>query len=126
MSDKVKEDKEELSEDRTDWAEDRTLMANERTFAGWMRTGLASVGVGLAVEAIFREASPTWIAKSVSTVFICIGVFIFIAAYRGSARVLSRLDSHAARPMGGNALKWVVAFFAIGAVFLNIVLWLLL
>ena len=76
----------DLAEQRTDWAEDRTIQANERTFAGWMRTGLASVGLGLGFQAIFRATEPTWAAKSVATIFICIGIFIFWAAWEKRPR----------------------------------------
>lgn len=118
-------DENSLAEDRTDWAEDRTVMANERTFAGWMRTGLAAVGVGLGFQAIFRSAEPTWLAKGAATIFVCIGVFIFITAYRTSHKTLERLNSHATDPVGNKWLLWIVSFFACGSVLLIAILWLL-
>lgn len=125
VTDKKPERKTEFAEERTDWAEDRTLMANERTFAGWMRTGLASVGVGLAIQAIFKEAEPTWLAKGAATIFVLIGIFIFIAAYRTSAHTLDRLESHVSHPVGQDRLRWIVGFFIGGSAILGIVLWLL-
>lgn len=119
------EDRTDYAEDRTEWAEDRTVLANERTFAGWMRTGLASVGIGLAVEAIFKEAQPTWLAKSAATVFILIGIFIFIAALRNASKTLSRLNSHASDPVSDGKLKYIVLFFVFGSAFLGIILWLI-
>ncbi len=115
----------DLAEKRTDWAEDRTLLANERTYAGWMRTGLASVGLGLGFQAIFKAMDPTWAAKAVATIFILIGVFIFWSAWRNASAVRERLKSHTAKPLPTSRLGLVTSFFILGALALNIVLWVL-
>ena len=88
-------DKEELAEDRTDLAEDRTVLANERTFAGWLRTGLATVGIGLGFNVLFKTIEPAWVPKAIATTFLLIGIFIFIAAERHACHVLDRLKAHA-------------------------------
>lgn len=123
MSKADAETSQELAEERTDWAEDRTILANERTFAGWMRTGLASVGIGLAFQAIFRAVEPTWIAKSAATMFILIGIFVFLTAYRRSCQVLERLDAHAAEPVAGRNLGLLAAFMSIGSLMLAVIVW---
>lgn len=115
----------QLAEKRTDWAEDRTLLANERTYAGWMRTGLASVGLGLGFQAIFRATDPTWAAKAVATLFLAIGVFIFWAAWRNAGAVRARLEAHAAQPLPASRLGMVTVFFIAGTIALGVVLWVL-
>ena len=116
----------ELAEDRTNWAEDRTILANERTFAGWMRTGLASVGVGLGFQAIFRAVEPTWMAKLAASLFICIGIFVFFAAWRKSSSVLDRLDAHAAAPVARRGIGLIAGMFGLGSALLLPIIWTLL
>lgn len=90
-------DKTELAEDRTDLAEDRTVLANERTFAGWLRTGFAAIGIGLGFNVLFKTLEPIWVPKAIATVFLLIGIFIFIAAERHACTVLDRLQTHAVK-----------------------------
>jgi len=118
-------DKQAMAEDRTDWAEDRTLLANERTFAGWMRTGLASCGIGLGFHAIFGKTEPLWLAKLCASLFIVIALLIFWAAFRAASRLHERLDGHAAEPVERGNLGLLASLFAVGAIVLGGVLWLL-
>lgn len=74
------------AEQRTDWAEDRTIMANERTFNSWMGLALGAVGVAIALKAVFGEFEPTWAAKSVSSLFLALAIFVFWSAERARAR----------------------------------------
>ncbi|WP_300377230.1 DUF202 domain-containing protein [Henriciella sp.] len=119
------EDRTDLAEDRTDYAEDRTIMANERTFAGWMRTGLASAGIGLGFQAIFRAVEPTWLAKAGASVFILIAVAVFFLAYRKAATLANRMDSHSAQPLGHIAFGMIAGMFITGALGLGVLLWFL-
>ncbi len=129
MSDKSSNDLAEertgLAQDRTEWAEDRTVLANERTYAGWMRTGLASVGMGLAFNAIFRATEPTWLAKAVATIFVAIGIYIFWGAWRHACKVKERLNSHAASPLPSSRLGVITGCFVFGSAALGVVLWIL-
>lgn len=115
----------ELAEDRTDWAEDRTILAGERTFAGWMRTGLASAGLGLGFQAVFKETEPTWMAKAGATVFLAIAIFIFMVAYRKAKELVERMEKHASEPMGPGYMGLLCAFFSSGTVVLGVILWML-
>ena len=124
-SNELAEARTKLAEERTDWAEDRTVLANERTYAGWMRTGLASVGLGLGFQAIFRATDPTWVAKAVATMFILIGIFIFWSAWRHSCKVLERLHAHVAEPLQSSRIGLVTSLFIVGSLALVIVLWIL-
>lgn len=90
-----------------------------------MRTGLASAGLGLGFNAIFRAAEPTWLAKSVASIFILISIFIFWGAWRHACKVKERLDSHAASPLPQNRLGVITSFFIFGAFALGVVLWIL-
>lgn len=97
--------------DRTDLAEDRTLLAHERSYAGWIRTGMASLGIGLGLNALFRSLEPTWVAKAIATGFFLMAVFIFISAQRRACRVLERLHAHwisELRPVRIRLLTWVL------------------
>ena len=124
-SNDLAEERTDLAQDRTDWAEDRTVLANERTYAGWMRTGLASAGLGLGFQAIFRATEPTWLAKAGASIFLAIAVFIFWEAYRHAREVKQRLASHAAEPLRSSRLGLITGFFITGTLVLAGVLWIL-
>lgn len=94
-------DKTDMAEERTDWAEDRTILAVERTYASWMGLGLGFVGVGLALNAVFGPAEPTWLAKGSASVFLAIAVAAyFIARHQAceSYRKLKERYTEATRP----------------------------
>ena len=113
----------DMARDRTDWAEDRTVLANERTFGGWMRTGLASVGIGLALQAVFKATEPTWAAKTVASAFIIVGILIFHAAWRNSCRTIERLSAHSTEPVSGDRFSIIAALMAVASVGVAVVLW---
>ena len=115
MSSGDSKDKSELADQRTDMAEDRTLMANERTFAGWFRTGFAAVGIGLGFHALFLRMEPTWIPKTIATVFLLVGIYLFYSAERRACAVLTRLHAHKAEPEPNTHLRFVT-YISIAAV----------
>lgn len=117
------EDRTDLAEDRTDFAEDRTILANERTFAGWMRTGLASAGIGLGFQAIFRAVEPTWLAKLGASLFILIAVAVFYLAYRKACNLVRRVEAHNAEPVGHIAYRTITLLFIFGSLSLGALLW---
>lgn len=117
-----KEKNQELAEDRTDWAEDRTVLANERTFAGWMRTGLGSLGMAVALQAVFGATEPTWIAKLAALMFVIIALIIFYMAWKSASSMIARLDAHAAEPVSKTGMGRTAALFAIGAIAIGLVL----
>lgn len=124
-TEELAENRTDLAEDRTDYAEDRTILANERTFAGWMRTGLASAGIGLGFQAIFRAVEPTWLAKLGASIFILIAVIVFYLAYRKACDLAQRMEAHNAEPMSHIAYGTITALFASGTLALGVLLWLL-
>ena len=124
-SQELAEDRTDLAQDRTDWAEDRTILANERTFAGWMRTGLASAGLGLGFQAIFRVVEPTWLAKAGATIFLSIALVVFWLAQAKACSLAKRMDSHAAKPMGHQNFRTISLLFSGGTIALAAILWLL-
>src|SRR5690606_1977421 len=123
--DQKPQDSDDLAEDRTDWAEDRTVLANERTFAGWMRTGMASLGLALGMEAVFGEFEPTWVPKAVTTIFVVTAVFVFLASAIANARAQKRLDSHDAEQTRPRQMWLLAVLLSAGAVGVGGVLWLL-
>ena len=118
-----KTDSTALAQDRTDWAEDRTVLANERTFAGWMRTGMACIGIGIAINAIYGKIDEAWIPKSTSTAFIAIGIVIFNIAYSKACKLLERLDANAAEPIPRSNMKLICYALTAAAILLAVVLW---
>ena len=115
----------DLAEKRTEWAEDRTLLANERTFAAWLQAGITSVGLGLGFQAIFKSVEPTWLAKSIATIFIAIGVIVFASAWYNACDILRRMKSHSAKPLPRRNLSIITMLFVAGSLALTAVLWLL-
>ena len=113
----------ELAEDRTDWAEDRTILANERTFAGWMRTGMASLALAVGLKALFGEFEPTWLAKAVASVFVCVAVYIFWAAQDSAVKTCVRLQDHKAYAQPVRRMKLLATIFGFAAFCVGALLW---
>ena len=110
---------------KTDLAEDRTVLANERTFASWLRTGFAAIGIGLAFNALFTRVEPPWVPKLIATAFLCIGIFIFVAAERRVCAVMQRLHSHQVTSIGHRRAKLISYLATAATIALIAVLWLL-
>lgn len=116
-------DRRELSKQRTDYAEDRTVLANERTFAGWFRTGFASVAIGLGFQALFLKMDPPWVPKSIATLFLLLGIFLFIAAERRACQVLSELSTHSVKEFTNRRLRIMAVSASIGVLALIVAMW---
>ena len=114
------------SETRTDLAEDRTILANERTFAGWMRTGLASVGLGLAFNALFNRIEPAWIAKAIASLFIVVGLVVFYVAQRKACQVIQRMNAHEIKPIETVNVKMLAGLMSLASAMLLVAIWFLL
>jgi putative membrane protein len=127
MADKPQDDdtknKTDWAEWRTDWAEDRTVLANERTFAGWMRTGMAAIAIAVGLRAVFDEAEPTWVPKSVATVFILASLMIFWSAWRNSKKGQMRLETHDTEEQSSSTFGLLAGTFSVGAVAVCGILW---
>ncbi len=130
MSDESKSDRErpeasrfELSAKRTDFAEDRTVLANERTFAGWFRTGFASVAIGLGFQALFLRMEPPWVPKGIATLFLLLGIFLFVAAERRACQVLDRLSTHTVNDFGNRRLRVMTIAASAGVLALIVAMW---
>ena len=116
-------DKQQLAKERTDWAEDRTLMANERTFAGWMRTGMACIGVALALQAIFGDFDPTWVPKLAANLFLFASVFIFWSACSAAVKTNRRMSEHEAEGLPCGRIKVLAMLMITGAFATGAILW---
>ncbi len=113
----------EWAESRTDWAEDRTSLANERTFAGWMRTGMAALAVGVGLKAVFGAFDPTWMAKSVATIFVATAVLIFVAAAAQSRKTQKRINPHDAESQSHQRMAVLAGLMSIGSICTGAILW---
>lgn len=112
-----------LSKERTNYAEDRTVLANERTFASWFRTGFASVAIGLGFQALFLKMSPTWVPKSIATLFLLLAIFLFVAAERRACKVLDRLSTHDVKEFNNSRLRIMVVIATVGVLALIAAMW---
>lgn len=120
-----KDDRNELAETRTKMAEDRTVLANERTFASWMRTGLASVGIGLAFNALFTKMEPWWVPRAIATAFFLVGILVAVLAERRACAVVQRLHAHRVETVGSNRLRLITIIVSLAILALTIGLWML-
>lgn len=75
------------------------------------------------MHAIFGKADPTWAAKSVSTVFVIVGIVIFWGASRAAEQVLSRLNSHVAKPLMRRKMVILSRLLSAASIALCVVLW---
>lgn len=111
------------AESRTDWAEDRTILANERTFAGWLRTGMAAVAVAIGLQAVFRDAQPTWLPKGVATIFLAAALVVFWSARRNAAKAQRRLNAHQAETQTTRVFSLIAVMLGIGTATVGVILW---
>lgn len=125
MSEDPQQDKTGLARKRTDYAEDRTVLANERTFASWFRTGFASVGIGLGFQALFLKMEPSWVPRAIATLFLLLGIFLFVAAERRACEVLSRLNAHSVEAFENGNLRLMTIIASTGVAALIAAMWLL-
>lgn len=118
-------DEPELAEQRTDLSEDRTVLANERTFASWFRTGFAAAAIGLGFHALFVKMEPWWAPRLIASLFLVLGVFIFVVADRRACKVLERLSAHQVQPFRNRHLRILTVIATIGVLALFLATWLL-
>ncbi|UWP91688.1 DUF202 domain-containing protein [Aliiroseovarius crassostreae] len=123
MPDRTDTDNQSKAETRTRWAEDRTIMANERTFSAWMGTGLGAVGVAIGLKAVFGDFDPTWAAKLVASMFLCIAVVIYWAAQRQACKTLQRLSENDAETMPTKSFTRLALLMSMATVAVGGVLW---
>ncbi|MGB1236129.1 MAG: YidH family protein [Planktomarina sp.] len=114
---------ESSTEKRTNWAEDRTIMANERTFSSWMGTGLACIGVAIGLKAVFGDFDPTWVAKTVASLFVMIAVYIFYSAQRQARRTFDRLTETDAEALPSRDFQKLAVFMSVASIATGAVLW---
>ena len=123
MTQSTSTEKTELAEDRTDLAEDRTLLANERTFSGWARTAMASIGIGIGFNALFKLVEPTWVPKAIATLFILLAIFLVVAAERRACALQGRLTAHKVSDAVNTNFRVMALAISTGAVALIGALW---
>ena len=119
------DERQELAKTRTKMAEDRTVLANERTFAGWLRTGFASVGIGLAFNALFTSMEPWWVPRAIATIFFLLGIFVIFSAERRACSVVSRLHAHRVETVGVSRMRLIAWAASIAIAALIAGLWML-
>jgi len=75
-------------------ASERTLLAAERTFSAWIRTGLASLGGGLAIarSLIFKSYVEQEMARVIGALLVIWGSGVFVYAIIRYHRACARLS----------------------------------
>jgi putative membrane protein len=116
-------DKTEKAQQRTDWAEDRTIMANERTFNSWMGLGLGSVGVAIALKAVFGDFEPTWAAKAVASLFLMTAIAIYWTAANQAHKTHERLTCRDAEVTDTKNFRRLAALLSLATIGTGAVLW---
>jgi putative membrane protein len=116
---------ERQAQHRTDLAEDRTILANERTFASWFRTGFAAVGIGLGFQALFVKMEPSWVPRVIATLFLLLGIFLFVSAEMRACEVLQRLKAHEVKSFRNARLRLMTTVATLGVLALIAAMWLL-
>ncbi len=71
----------DLAEERTNRARYRTMLANERNFSAWLRSGLASIGVGLAVAELLRNTGGSILARIFGVILVILGLLMAGVAF---------------------------------------------
>jgi putative membrane protein len=73
-------------------AEERTKLAAERTFLAWIRTGMTSMGIGIAIARfiIFRQIEHQQIGHLIGQLLILWGISIFVLALISYSRSVRR------------------------------------
>ncbi len=101
------------------------MLANERTFASWFRTGFASAGIGLGLQALFLRMQPEWVPRAIATVFLLFAIVLFVAAERRACQVLERLSAHTVQEFKNARLRLMTAVAVGGIAVLIAAMWLL-
>lgn len=117
------EERTEKAQARTNWAEDRTLLANERTFSSRIGLVLGCLGLAIGLQGVFKAVEPTWIAKIVATLFVIVAIFVALASFRNSKKMLDRLNSHSAEPASSRGLLLVSSICATGSIGVLAIIW---
>ena len=97
----------ELAEERTNWALERTRLAKERTYAAWFRTGMAAVGIGLAIEKFVPTIQYRWVSEALGIVFVCAGILIFGMGFKTYHTVMKKLAREGYKGIP-TALMWLL------------------
>ena len=86
---------------------------------------MASVGIALGFNALFRSVEPAWIAKAIASLFLLIAIFIFLSAERRTCAIMERIQPHKVatlRPVRMRILTWILVTATIA---LGTAIWLL-
>ncbi len=70
-----------MAQERTQRARFRTMLANERNFSAWLRSGLASIGVGLAVAELLRNTGGSLLARLFGVILVILGLTMASIAF---------------------------------------------
>ena len=59
----------------------RTRLAEERTYNAWLRTGMTTMGFGLALAKFFTDVEPLWLLQLLAVSFVLSGGITVLLAF---------------------------------------------
>ena len=59
----------------------RTRLAEERTYNAWLRTGMTTMGFGLALAKFFTDVEPLWLLQLLAVSFVLGGGITVLLAF---------------------------------------------
>jgi len=84
---------------------------------------MASVGIAIAFNALFKSFEPTWVAKAIATVFLLIAIWIFHSAERRACTIISKLHAHQVTSLRPVRARLISRAFILATVALGVGVW---
>lgn len=91
-------------------SEERTKLAAERTFLAWLRTGMTSIGIGIAIARfiIFRNLENQHLGHLVGQLLVLWGIAIFGFALISYTHTMRRFRTSITYPFFGLVISTVI------------------
>ncbi len=105
-----------MAEERTQRARFRTMLANERNFSAWLRSGLASIGVGLAVAELLRNTGAGLLPRIFGIILVVLGLTMSGIAFWRYQTMTKILEQEEAPIMPVWIAGFMVGSIAVGSV----------
>lgn len=76
---------------------------------------MASIGIGVGFNALFKMLEPAWVPKAISSLFVLLGMLIIVMAERRACAVKARLDAHSVTSLPTINLRVIAIAVCAGA-----------
>lgn len=111
------------TERRDALAEERTRLAAERTFLAWLRTGMTSVGIGIALARfiIFREGVDQRLGHGIGQVLVLWGGAVFVFALLNYRKRMNLLPNYPGIPSFYGIALFTAVLVVVSLILLGII-----